>query len=158
MFIRNLHGTYERPSITEKLKTIKQKHDESLRDYVKCFYNVRNAIPYIQDIEIINAFCDGVSDIKTVEEIAIRSPEWWPIYLRLLTYALRLLRSGLDFLSAAARGPQRRSRMIRKSTQLTGEIAKIVETADIARIVTSHPEARMVSRNQDPYELPTLKH
>jgi hypothetical protein len=48
--------------------------------------------------------------------------------------------------------------MIRKSTQLTGEIAKIVETADITKIVTSHPEARMDSRNQDPYELPTLKH
>jgi hypothetical protein len=74
MFIGNLHGTYERPSTTEKLKTIKQKHDESLRDYVKCFYNIRNAIPYIQDIEIINAFCDGVNDIKTVEEIAMKKP------------------------------------------------------------------------------------
>jgi hypothetical protein len=29
------------------LKNIKQKHDESLRDYVKCFYNTRNAILYI---------------------------------------------------------------------------------------------------------------
>jgi hypothetical protein len=35
---------------------------------VKCFCNARNAIPYIQYIEIINAFHDGVSDIKTVEE------------------------------------------------------------------------------------------
>jgi hypothetical protein len=39
---------------------------------VKHFYNARNAIPYIQDIEIIDAFCDGVSDIKTVEEIAMK--------------------------------------------------------------------------------------
>jgi hypothetical protein len=38
---------------------------------MKHFYNTRNAIPYIQDIEIINAFRDGVSDIWTVEEIAI---------------------------------------------------------------------------------------
>jgi hypothetical protein len=44
----------------------------SLRDYVKHFYNARNTIPYIQDIEIINDFCDGVSDIKTVEEIAMK--------------------------------------------------------------------------------------
>jgi hypothetical protein len=36
---------------------------------VKHFYNARNAILYIQDIEIINAFRDGVSDIKTIEEI-----------------------------------------------------------------------------------------
>jgi hypothetical protein len=39
---------------------------------VKCFCNARNAIPYIQYIEIINAFHDGVSDIKTVEEIAMK--------------------------------------------------------------------------------------
>jgi hypothetical protein len=29
----------------------------------------------IQDIEIINAFHDGVSDIKTVEEIAVKKPK-----------------------------------------------------------------------------------
>jgi hypothetical protein len=42
---------------------------------VKCFCNAKNAIPYIQDIEIINAFRDGVSDIKTVEEIAMKKPK-----------------------------------------------------------------------------------
>jgi hypothetical protein len=72
MFIGNFQGTYERPSTAETLKTIKQKHDESLRDYVKRFCNARNAIPHIQDIEIINAFRDGVSDIKTVEKIAMK--------------------------------------------------------------------------------------
>jgi hypothetical protein len=56
MFIGNFQGTYERPSTTETLKNIKQKHDESLRDYVKRFCNVRNDILYIKDIEIINAF------------------------------------------------------------------------------------------------------
>jgi hypothetical protein len=39
---------------------------------VKHFYNIRNDIPYIQDIEIINVFRDGVNDIKTVEEIAMK--------------------------------------------------------------------------------------
>jgi hypothetical protein len=42
---------------------------------VKHFCNTRNAIPYIQDIEIINAFHDGVSDIKIVEEIAMKKPK-----------------------------------------------------------------------------------
>jgi hypothetical protein len=56
MFIGNFQGTYERPSTAETLKTIKQGHDESLRDYLKRFCNARNAIPHIQDIEIINAF------------------------------------------------------------------------------------------------------
>jgi hypothetical protein len=39
---------------------------------VKYFCNTRNAIPYIQDIKIINDFHDGVSDIKTVEEITMK--------------------------------------------------------------------------------------
>jgi hypothetical protein len=75
MLIGNLQGTYGHPSIAETLKIIRQKHDENLWDYMKYFCNVRNAIPYIQDIKIINAFCDGVSDIKTVEEIAMKKPK-----------------------------------------------------------------------------------
>jgi hypothetical protein len=47
----------------------------SLQDYVKRFCNVRNAIPYIQDIEIINVFRDGVSDIKTMEKITMKKPK-----------------------------------------------------------------------------------
>jgi hypothetical protein len=75
MFIENFQDTSERPSIAETLKTIKQKHDESLQNYVKHFCNARNTISYIQDIEIINAFHDGVSDINTVEEIAMKKPK-----------------------------------------------------------------------------------
>jgi hypothetical protein len=37
MFIENFQGTYERSSIAETLKTNRQKHDESLWDYVKHF-------------------------------------------------------------------------------------------------------------------------
>jgi hypothetical protein len=47
IFISNFQGTYEHSSIVETLKTIKQKHDKSLRDYVKYFCNTRNTIPYI---------------------------------------------------------------------------------------------------------------
>jgi hypothetical protein len=39
---------------------------------VKCFCNVRNVIPYIQDIKIINTFRDGASNLKTVEEITMK--------------------------------------------------------------------------------------
>jgi hypothetical protein len=44
MFIGNFQGTYKHPFTVE---TLKQKHDGSLRDYVKHFCNARNAIPYI---------------------------------------------------------------------------------------------------------------
>jgi hypothetical protein len=47
MFIRNFQGTYKRSSTAETLKTIKEKHDESIRDYVKYFCNTRNTISYI---------------------------------------------------------------------------------------------------------------
>jgi hypothetical protein len=39
---------------------------------VKYFCNVRNVNPYIQDIEIINTFRDGISNLKTVEEITMK--------------------------------------------------------------------------------------
>jgi hypothetical protein len=39
---------------------------------VKHFYNARNTIPHIQDIEIINAFRNGINDLKTIEEIAMK--------------------------------------------------------------------------------------
>jgi hypothetical protein len=42
---------------------------------VKHFCNAKNAIPYIQYIKIINGFHDGVSDIKTIEEIAMKKPK-----------------------------------------------------------------------------------
>jgi hypothetical protein len=53
---------YEHPSTTETLKIIKAKHDESLQDYMKYFYNDRNAILNIQDI-------------KTVEQITMKKPK-----------------------------------------------------------------------------------
>jgi hypothetical protein len=62
-------------STAETLKTIKQNHDKSLHDYVKCFCNARNSIPHIQDIEIINAFRDDISDVKTMEEIVMKKPK-----------------------------------------------------------------------------------
>jgi hypothetical protein len=71
-FIGNFQEMYKRLSTTEALKTVKQKHDESLHDYVKCFCNTRNAIPHIQGIEVINTFRDGVYDFKAVMEIAMK--------------------------------------------------------------------------------------
>jgi hypothetical protein len=66
---------HERSSIAETLKTVKQKHDESLRDYMKHLCNTMNDIPNIQDIKIINAFRDAVTYIKTFKEIAMKKPK-----------------------------------------------------------------------------------
>jgi hypothetical protein len=42
---------------------------------VKSFCNAKNTIPYIQDIEMFNAFRDGVRNIKIMEEIAMKKPK-----------------------------------------------------------------------------------
>jgi hypothetical protein len=70
--LKTSKGRTSRPATAEMLKTIKQKTDKSLHDFVKHFCNSRNVILHIQDIKIINTFHDSVTDLKTVEEIAIK--------------------------------------------------------------------------------------
>jgi hypothetical protein len=105
MFIRNFQGTYECPSTAETLKTIKKKHDESLRDYVKYFCNVRNVIPYIQDIDIINAFYDGVSDIKNVEEIAMKKHRTVADLLTVANICIKASEARARLLKSCGKGP-----------------------------------------------------
>jgi hypothetical protein len=108
MFIGNFQGTYKRPSTAKTLKTIKQRHDESLRDYVKHFCNARNAIPHIQDIEIINAFRDGVSDIKTVEEIAMKKPKTVADLLAVADVCIEASEARARLLESRGKGSARR--------------------------------------------------
>jgi hypothetical protein len=115
MFIENFQGTYERPSTTETLKTIKQKHDESLRDYIKRIYNARNGIPHISDIEIINAFRDGVSDVKTVEEIAIKKPKTVANLLTVADVCIEASKARAQLLESRGKGPSRK-KMTGRST------------------------------------------
>jgi hypothetical protein len=108
MFIENFQSTNERPSTTETLKTIKQKHDVSLRDYVKLFCNARNGIPYIQDIEIINAFHDGVSDLKTVEKIAMKKPKMVADLLVVANVCIKASEARARLLESHGKGSSRR--------------------------------------------------
>jgi hypothetical protein len=108
MFIGNFQGTYERSSTAETLKTIKQRHDESLCDYVKCFCKARNAIPHIQDIKIINAFCDDVSDIKTMEEIAMKKPKTMADLLSVADVCIEASEAWARLLESCGKGPARR--------------------------------------------------
>jgi hypothetical protein len=108
MFIRNFQGTYEHPSTAETLKTITQKQDKSLHDYVKHFCNVRNGIPHIQDIKIINVFHDGVSDLKTVEEIAMRKPKTVADLLAVANVCIEASEAWARLLESRGKGPSRR--------------------------------------------------
>jgi hypothetical protein len=108
MFIGNFQSTYERPSTTETLKTIKQKHDESVHDYVKRFCSARNGILHIQDIEIINAFHDGVSDVKTVKEIAMKKPKTMADLLVVADICVEASEAQARLLKSRGKGPSRK--------------------------------------------------
>jgi hypothetical protein len=108
MFIRNFQGTYEHPSTAETLKTIRQKHDENLRDYVKHLCNARNAIPYTQDIKIINAFRDGVSDRKTVEEITMKKPKTMANLLTVVDVCIEVFEAWARLLKSQGKGTSRK--------------------------------------------------
>jgi hypothetical protein len=134
MFIGNFQGTYERPSTAETLKTIKQKHDESLRDYVKCFCNARKDTLHIQDIEIINAFRDGVSDLKTMKEIAIKKPKTVADLLMVPDVCTEASEARARLLESRGKGPLRK-RMIGRSTPRNEEIRRIAEDTATAEII-----------------------
>jgi hypothetical protein len=108
MFISNIQGMYECLSTTETLKTIKQKHDESLHDYMKYFCNGRNTILYIQDSKIINAFRDGVSDIKTVEEITMKKPKTVGDVLTVADVCIEASEARAWLLESHSKGPPRK--------------------------------------------------
>jgi hypothetical protein len=46
VFIRNLQGTYESLSIAETIKTVKQKHDESLRSHLSTPVDVTTLVTH----------------------------------------------------------------------------------------------------------------
>jgi hypothetical protein len=125
MFIRNFQGTYEYPSTAETLRTIKQKHNESLREYVKRFCNARNGISYIQDIEIINAFCDDVSDLKTMEEIAVKKPKTVANLLTVADVCIEASEARARLLESRGKDPE--EGMIGKSIPLNKEIRRTRE-------------------------------
>jgi hypothetical protein len=75
---------------------------------VKCFCNARNAILYIQDIEIINAFRDGVSDIKTVEEITMKKPKMVADLLVVTDVCIKASATRAQLLESRGKGTSRK--------------------------------------------------
>jgi hypothetical protein len=117
---------------------------------VKHFCNAKNANLYIQDIEIINAFHNKVSDIKIVEEIAMKKPKMVADLLTVAGVCIEASEAWAQLLESRGRGPQGR-RMIVRSTQLTGVIARTEETVNIT---ASGPRSR---RRIGIFDVPTTR-
>jgi fructose 1,6-bisphosphatase len=75
---------------------------------VKYFCNARNTIPYIQDIEIINVFCDEVSDIKTVEKIAMKKPKMVADLLVVADVCIEVSEGRAQLLESHNKGPSKK--------------------------------------------------
>jgi fructose 1,6-bisphosphatase len=75
---------------------------------VKYFCNARNTIQYIQDIKIINAFHNGVSDIKTVEEIAMKKPKMVADLLAVADACIEAFEAQARLLESRGKGPMKK--------------------------------------------------
>jgi hypothetical protein len=95
---------------------------------VKYFCSARNANPNIQDIKIINVFHDGVSNLKTVEEITMKKPKTVANLLMIIDVCTESSKARTQLLEFCGKGPSKKRR-IGRSTQLTEEIVKIAATA-----------------------------
>jgi hypothetical protein len=72
------------------------------------FCNARNVILHIQDIEIINVFCDGINDIKIVEEIAMKKPKMMANLLTITDICIEASEAWAQLLESRSKGPSRK--------------------------------------------------
>jgi hypothetical protein len=75
---------------------------------VKHFCNFSNAISYVQDIEIINAFCDGVSDIKILEEVTMKKPKMVADLLAVADVCIEASEARAQLLESRGKGTSRK--------------------------------------------------
>jgi hypothetical protein len=89
---------------------------------MKSFEIARNAIPHIHDIEIINAFHDGVRDIKTIEENTIKKPKTVADLLTVTDVCIEALEARAWLLDSRNMGRQIRSngKIERSMMQIVG--------------------------------------
>ncbi|GJN09760.1 hypothetical protein PR202_ga27793 [Eleusine coracana subsp. coracana] len=71
--IESFQATYNHPGNHFNLTRIKQKSDESLRDYIKRFYAKNTEIPNVPHQQIIAAFHGGIRSDDLVREIGWRN-------------------------------------------------------------------------------------
>ena len=74
LLIANFQGTYDRPGKEDDLHRIRQNSNETLRQYIKRFSQVRNSIPEVAESSVIQAFKAGLRNRRFTEDIAMNPP------------------------------------------------------------------------------------
>ena len=72
-FISIFRATCEKPGSHFDLARLRQKSDESLRDYIRRFCDKKMTIPNIPDQQVISAFMGGLRNDDLVHEIGHRN-------------------------------------------------------------------------------------
>ena len=74
-FIDNFQGAITHTGTCHDLSQCKQKHDESLRSYIKHFFDTRATIANISDQDIIDCFPNGISDQNLYRDFGHNRPK-----------------------------------------------------------------------------------
>ena len=74
VFVGNFQGTYVRPGNSWDLKSCRQKPDQSLRDFIRCFSKQRIELPSVSDSEVVQDFLSGTSCRDLVRELGRNVP------------------------------------------------------------------------------------
>ena len=71
-FVANFKGSYERHLTLNDLRAVRQRHDETLRQYLQRFYQTHHKIARAADADVISAFREGVTNERMLEKLGIR--------------------------------------------------------------------------------------
>lgn len=75
IFVGNFEGTYERPGNLWDLKNCQQKPRESLQEYIWRFSKECNAVPNVEDADVIGAFLSGTTCESLVHKLGHKVPQ-----------------------------------------------------------------------------------
>ena len=74
-FIAKFHGTYHQPAIVQDTTHIRQRRQETLKEYIWHFSELRNQVADVPNQTVIIAFKEGLQDERLLEQLAKKLPD-----------------------------------------------------------------------------------
>ena len=71
-FVGNFKGSYEHHLTLHDLRAVRQRPNETLRQYLQRFCQTRHKITRVADLDVIGAFRAGVTNDRMLEKLGIR--------------------------------------------------------------------------------------
>ena len=71
-FVANFKGSYEHHLTLHDLRAMRQRRDETLRQYLQRFCQTRHKITRVADSDVVSAFRDGVTNDRMLEKLGVR--------------------------------------------------------------------------------------